>query len=288
MLTTLRLNSSTAATRRALTVIVVSLGAIAIIVPFVFMVSISLDQTARLTVPFPPRVIPAEFSWESYRIAIDGIKLTSLYVNTFEVAVGVIAISLATSFSAGYALSKLRLRGAKVILFLTLTTLMIPIESTMIPLFLLFKQLGLLNNYLAFYLPALAFPFGTFLVKQFMDTLPSELREAAIVDGAGELRVLTSVYFPLCRGVASTITILLFLDVWNSFLWPLVVLSDPNKYTVQLGIATFSISVGGGEITSLPSVNMATTVLSLLPVLAVYLFFQRYIVESIAVTGLKG
>src|SRR6185437_5895102 len=148
-------------------------------------------------------------------------------------------------------------------------------------------KMGLLNNYWAFYLQALSYPFGAFLMKQFFDGLPGDLRESAILDGAGEFRVLWSIYIPLSKGIMATIIVLLFLAHWNSFLWPLILLTDPAKYTIQIGIANFNASMGGGTSVALPSVNMAAAVLSLVPVLIVYLFFQKYIVESIANTGIK-
>ncbi|MGI8483245.1 MAG: carbohydrate ABC transporter permease [Thermomicrobiales bacterium] len=261
--------------------------AIVMIVPFVFMLVISLDMDAKTAVPFPPRIIPGDFGWDSYRIAIQSIDIWRLYLNTFEIAVVQIIISLASALLAAYALSKLKPKGGNVILLLALSTMMIPTESTIIPNFLLFKRLHLLDTYWAFWLPALAYPFGTFLIKQYMDGLPSELREAAILDGAGELRVLYSIYLPLCKGALAVLSILLYLAIWNDFLWPLLVLSDSTKFTIQLGIASFNQTIGGQQY-ALPSVNMAAAVLSLLPVLAIYLFFQRYIVENIAVTGVKG
>lgn len=273
---------------RALVLLAVLAGGVIMLVPFVFMVSISFDKDATLTIPFPPHIIPPHATGENYAIAFQSIDLVHLYANTIEVAFGTLICGLGSSLLAGYALSKLNLRGGHFILILALATLMIPSESTIIPLFLVFKDLGLLNNYGAFYLSALAYPFGAFLIKQYMDGLPNELREAAIVDGAGELRVLWSIYLPLCKGVLATITVLMFLDVWNSYLWPLILLSDPSKYTIQIGLATFNITNGQGQSTALPAVNMAATVLSLLPILAVFLFFQRYIVEGIASAGLKG
>lgn len=277
-----------AAIRRILVLSTLLVIGVLMLMPFLFMISISFDMDAKLTVPFPPHLIPKNFGWDSYRIAIQGIDMFRLYANTIMVSAGVIVFSVISSLMAGYALSKINLKGGRMILLLALATMMIPAESTIIPVFLLFKQLGLLNSYWAFYLQALSFPFGAFLMKQYIDGLPGELRESALIDGAGEFKVLLRIYMPLCAGMIATITVLQFLTNWNNFLWPLILLTDPLKYTIQIGIANFNVSAGNGDSMALPSVNMAATVLSLGPVLIVYLFFQRYIVESIANTGIKG
>lgn len=277
-----------AAVRRVLVFSMLLVVGVLMLIPFLFMISISFDMDARLSVPFPPHLIPVHFGWDSYRIAIQGIDMFRLYGNTIMVSAGVIAASIVSSLMAGYALSKIKLKGGRIILLLALATMMIPPESTIIPVFLLFKQLGLLNSYWAFYLQALSFPFGAFLMKQYIDGLPGELRESALIDGAGEFRVLLRIYLPLCAGMIATITVLQFLANWNNFLWPLILLTDPLKYTIQIGIANFNVASGNGDSMALPSVNMAATVMSLGPVLIVYLFFQRYIVESIANTGIKG
>ena len=219
--------------------------------------------------------LPETPSLDAYQIAIEGMDLGRLYLNTFIVAVFEIVISLVSALLSGYALSKIRPRGSKIILFAILATMMIPAEATLVPNFMTFQRLGLIDTYLPFWIPALAYSFGTFFVKQYLDNLPSELREAAKLDGAGELRILFAVYLPLATPVLATCTILLFLGVWNSFLWPLVVINSPSLYTLQIGIAAFSQTVGGSQYL-LPAVNMAATVLSLAPVLVVYLVLQRF------------
>lgn len=266
---------------------VLIVGALIVLAPFVFMVSTSFNGQARTSVPFPPQIIPEDFSLAAYKIATSGINIDRLYWNTFQVAFVEIAFSLGSALLSGYALSKIKPKGAQIILFLALSTMMIPVEATILPNFMTFQRANMLDTYWPLWLPQLAYPFGTFLVKQYLDALPSELREAAKVDGAGELRILWLIYLPLCKGIIATLTILLFLSTWNSYLWPLIVINDPDKYTIQLGIAAFNQSLGD-ENYALPDVNMAATVLSLIPVLAIYLFFQRYIVQSVASSAIKG
>lgn len=239
---------------------------------------------ARLNITFPPKIWPEEPSIRTYEVAFTNIKMFRYIINSIIVSAGVIVVSSLSALLSGYALSKLRFKGASLVLLLALSTMMIPFEMTMIPQYLLFSKLGLLDNYLAFYLPALNYAFGTFLAKAFIDQLPSSLREAAILDGAGEFTVFGRVYLPLCTPIIATMIILLFLGVWNEMLWPLLVLKNAAKYTIQIGLAMFTYNNG---INQQPSIIMAATAVSLIPVVVVYMFLQRYIIESIALSGIK-
>jgi multiple sugar transport system permease protein len=260
---------------------------VVLMVPFVFMISTSFNGAARTTVPFPPQIIPAQPTTEAYTIAIQQISLWRLYVNTLEVEVVEIVLSLSSAVLAGYALSKIRPRGSRLILFAALATMMIPTEAVILPNFLTFEHLRLLNSYWPIWLPAISYPFGTFLTKQYLDSLPSELRDAARVDGASEIRTLITVYLPLCKAVLATMGILLFLAVWNDYLWPLIVLTDPQTFTVQLGVSEFNQSIDRTSY-ALPATNMAATALSIIPVTVLFLILQRYVTESGATWGLKG
>jgi multiple sugar transport system permease protein len=259
------------------------LGSLIMIIPFVWMLVTSFDWGARLNIPFPPRFWPLEFSTKTYELAFNNIPMLRYIFNSLIVSIGVIVISLMSALFSGYAISKLKFKGSQIVLVLALSTMMIPFEMTMIPQYLLFGWLNLLDTYWAFYLPALNFAFGTFLAKAFIDQLPGSLREAAIIDGAGEFKVFFKIYLPLCVPILATMVILQFLAVWNDLLWPLLALSTPDKFTIQLGLAMFSYE----KSLPLPSVIMAATTISLLPVIITYLFLQRYIVESIALSGIK-
>ncbi|MCM2999229.1 carbohydrate ABC transporter permease [Paenibacillus cellulositrophicus] len=264
--------------------IVLFLGSFIMIVPFLWMLVTSFDWGARLNITFPPKIWPEEPSIRTYEVAFTNIKMFRYIINSIIVSAGVIVVSSLSALLSGYALSKLRFKGASLVLLLALSTMMIPFEMTMIPQYLLFSKLGLLDNYLAFYLPALNYAFGTFLAKAFFDQLPSSLREAAILDGAGEFTVFGRVYLPLCTPIIATMIILLFLGVWNEMLWPLLVLKNAAKYTIQIGLAMFTYNNG---INQQPSIIMAATAVSLIPVVVVYMFLQRYIIESIALSGIK-
>ena len=264
--------------------IVLFLGSFIMIVPFLWMLVTSFDWGARLNISFPPKIWPEEPSIRTYEAAFTNINMFKYIGNSALVSAGVIIVSSLSALLSGYALSKLRFKGANLVLLLALSTMMIPFEMTMIPQYLLFSKLGLVDNYLAFYLPAMNYAFGTFLAKAFFDQLPSSLREAAVLDGAKEITVFSRVYLPLCTPIIATMIILLFLSVWNDMLWPLLVLKSAAKYTIQIGLAMFTYNNG---INQQPAIIMAATSISLIPVVVVYLFLQRYIIESIALSGIK-
>ncbi|WP_239588105.1 carbohydrate ABC transporter permease [Gracilibacillus alcaliphilus] len=264
-------------------ILVLSIGSLVMIIPFLWMLFTSFDWQARLNIPFPPRFWPEEFSTRTYTLAFSNIPMLKYIFNSLIISVGVILVSLFSAVMSGYAISKLKFKGAAIVLVLALSTMMIPFEMTMIPQYLLFNYLNLLDSYWAFYLPALNFAFGTFLAKSFIDQLPGTLREAAIIDGAGEIKVFWQIYLPLCIPILATMAILQFLAVWNDLLWPLLALNTPDKFTIQLGLALFSYN----KTTPMPSIIMAATTVSLIPVVVTYLFLQRYIVESIALSGIK-
>jgi len=267
-----------------LVVVILSLLSLITIIPFIWMISTSLDWEAVAGIPFPPRLWPGEATIDTYRIAFTNVPLLRYVLNSFIIAGGVLLIAITSAMASGYALSKINFRGSNFILVLALSTMMIPFESTMIPMYRLFDRLGLINSYWAFYLPAITFGFGTFLAKQFMDQLPGSLREAAVVDGASEWRVFVQIFLPLCGPIIATMVILHFLAIWNDFLWPLLVIHDADKYTLQLGMAMFSYNKGENQFVA---ILMAATTISIAPILALYLFLQKYIIESIALTGLK-
>lgn len=262
---------------------ILSIGSLIMVIPFIWMVLTSFDWGARLNIPFPPRFWPKELSVKTYEAAFVNVPMIKYMFNSLIISIGVILVSIMSALLSGYAISKLRFKGSMIVLVLALSTMMIPFEMTMIPQYLLFSKIKLLDTYWAFYLPALNYAFGTFLAKSFIDQIPSTLREAAIIDGAGEFHVFFKIYFPLCVPIIATMVILQFLAVWNDLLWPLLALKTPDKYTIQLGLAMFTYNKGQ----ALPSIIMAATTVSLIPVITLYIFLQRYIIESIALSGIK-
>ncbi|MFC5653316.1 carbohydrate ABC transporter permease [Paenibacillus solisilvae] len=264
--------------------ILLTIGSFVMILPLIWMLSTSFDWSARLEIGFPPRFWPEDPSLKNYKAAFTNVPMLKYIFNSLVVSAGVIGVSVMSALLSGYALSKIRFRGSNLVLVLALSTIMIPFEMTMIPQFLLFSKINLIDSYWAFYLPALNYAFGTFLAKAFIDQLPSGLREAGVIDGANEFTVFGKIYFPICTPIVATLVILLFLGVWNDLLWPLLVLKSASKFTIQLGLAMFTYNNG---INRFPSIIMAATIVSLVPVIFVYLFLQRYIIESIALSGIK-
>ena len=184
----------------------------------------------------------------------------------------------------GYALAKLRWHGKRVVMALVLATLMVPAGITLIPNFILMSNLGLVNSYPGLILPFLAGPFGVFLMRQFMLGIPDELLEAARMDGASEFKTFWSDVMPIATPVLATHGIQTFLCSWNSFIYPLVMATEPRMYTLPVALATFAT----GQYQADHGMLMAGSVILVVPVLVVFILFQRWITEGIATTGLKG
>lgn len=263
---------------------VLCLFAIILFIPLYWMVQSSFDAACIVDAPFPPRWFPKEPSLEPYRLMFTQLPMLSYIKNTFIVAIGVILVSGTSSMLAAYALSKIKFKGHSVVLMMTMSVLMIPFELIMIPLYSFFSQVGLSNSYWCMWLPGLVYTFGTFFGKQYLDGIPDALREAAMIDGAGEIRTFVQIYVPLMGSIIATIVVLLFLGAWNDLMWPMIALSSRAKWTIQIGLSTFTTEKGA---TPAPALRMAGACVSLIPVLILYLFLQRFIVESIALSGIK-
>lgn len=264
--------------------LVLCLFALILFIPLYWMVQTSFDNSCLIDAPFPPRWFPKEPSLNPYVQIFKQLPLISYLMNTFIVAIGVILVSGGSAILASYALSKIKFKGSGVVLMMTMSVLMIPFELIMIPLYTFFHQVGLNNTYWCMWLPGLVYTFGTFFGKQYLDGIPDALREAAMIDGAGELRTFGQIYVPLMGSIIATIIVLLFLGAWNDLMWPMIALTSRAKWTVQIGLATFSSAQGS---VPSPALRMAGACVSLIPVLTIYLFLQRYIQESIALSGIK-
>ena len=273
---------------RIVTGVVLTIFAFIILFPFWWMISTSFDKSAAVTMPFPPHIWPKDFSTKAYKVIFTNIPFVRYTINTLTVIVGIMLVSTASALLAGYSFSKLRFKGFPIFMMIAMSVLMIPQEVVMVPQYMLFSFFGLTDSYWAFWLPGVCYVFGTFFVKQYMDTIPDTIREAAMIDGANEWTIFSKVFLPLCGTVVATLAVLLFLYGWNDLLWPLLILRTQEKFTMQIGIAfASSTASAGGTGQPLPAVNMATAIISVLPVICVYLFLQRYIVSSIALSGIK-
>jgi multiple sugar transport system permease protein len=220
---------------------------------------------------------------DNYRTLFTELDFPTFFVNSAVVAVVITLGNLVFCSMLGYALAKLDFPGKRTIFALVLGTLMVPGLVTLVPLFVLVSNLGLVNTFPGLIFPFLAGPFGVFLMRQFMQSLPDELIQAARIDGAGEWRIFSSIILPLCRPALATLGILTFLTSWNNFLWPLVVAQSEDKYTLPVALAIYA----RGENSSNYGLLMAGSVAMIVPVLAVFLALQRHFVQGIAMTGIK-
>jgi len=251
--------------------------------PFLWMVLGSIKPESDF-LQNPPTLLPSAATTNNYTRLFDQLDFPRFFFNSSVIALAVTVGNLLFCPMLGYALAKLRWRGKRLIMGLVLATLMVPAGITLIPNFILMSNLGLVNTYPGLILPFLAGPFGVFLMRQFMLGVPNELLEAARIDGAHEFRIYWSVVMPIATPVLATLGILTFLGNWNSFLYPLVMAQEPQMYTLPVALATFAT----GQYQADHGMLMAGSVILVVPVLIVFILFQRWITEGIATTGLKG
>lgn len=264
-------------------VVILALGAFAMIIPFEWMLATSLSRSANIAMPRIPRLWPTDPSLFNYMVAATNLPLMRYYLNSLFVTTTTVVGYLFFSSITGYAFAKGRFVGKSLLFLILLSTLMIPFEIRMIPLYLLMRQLHLNDTLPALILPFISGGFGTFLMRQYMNTIPDELVDAARVDGASELTIYARIILPLCGPALASLAVLSALWRWNDVLWPLLVISNHNLYTVTLGLAIAGRSQG-----IFTGVALATSAIAILPLLILYLFLQRFIIRGIAVSGLKG
>lgn len=261
---------------------VLSIGLVVMILPFIWMLFSSVKPEAEIR-RRPPTWWPETFTLENYAGLFERLNFPLYFFNSVTVAVAVTLGNLIFCSMLGYALAKLDFPGKRTLFVLVLGALMVPGVVTFVPLFVLVSNLGLTNTYPGLILPFLVAPIGVFLMRQFILSLPDELIQAARVDGAGEFRIFFRVILPLCFPALATLGILTFLGSWNNFLWPLVVAQTEDKYTLPIALALYSIGQNQTEYGLL----LAGAVVVVLPVILVFLLFQRHFVQGIAMTGIK-
>ena len=268
--------------RRVLVYLLLLAGAFLAILPMIWMVSASLMPAGEATT-YPPRLFPREITFEHYRTVFAGLNMRRYLVNSAGIALTVTVVSLFVNSMAGYAFAKLRFRGRDPLFRLLGAGLVIPVQVAMLPLFLLMKQLGLINTWWGVIIPTLASIFGIFLIRQYAVGIPDDLLDAARVDGASEFRIYRSVVLPVITPILATLAIWTFLTTWNDFMWPLIVLSDDAKYTLPVALANLS-----GEHVQDTELMMAGSVVTVVPVLLVFLVLQRYYIQGVMAGSVKG
>lgn len=266
---------------RGLNHVLLLTGGLAVMLPFLWMVTTSL-KPIKLTYA-PPYLIPTYFEWRNYLVAWQGAPFARFYLNSFIMAMGITSGQLIFSSLAAYAFARLRFPGRDALFLVFLGTMMVPFHVTLIPSYLIVRQLGWLDTYQALIVPRLVSAFGIFLLRQYYFTIPTELDEAALIDGCSRLGVWWRIILPLSQPALAALAIFAFLFAWNDFLWPLVVTNDPEMRTIQLGLAMFQ-----GRYGTQWTYLMAGTVTATIPGILVFLLGQRRFIEGITLTGLKG
>lgn len=258
------------------------LGAVLALLPMVWMLSASLMPTGEAST-YPPRFFPSRITFDHYTDLFTRLNLGRNLANSAFVTFIATFASLFFNSMAGYAFAKMRFNGRER-LFKTLSTgLVLPTQVAMLPLFLLLKNMGLINTYWGVIIPSLSSIFGIFLVRQYALAIPDEMLDAARVDGAGEFRIFWSIVVPGIMPILATLAIWTFLSTWNDFMWPLIVLSDSSHYTLPVALANLS-----GEHVQDTELMMAGSVLTVIPVMLVFLFLQRYYIQGVMAGSVKG
>ena len=265
----------------ALVHLVLLAGCVVVVAPFLWMVTTAL-KPPRL-VHLAPYLVPVRFEWGNFATAWRADDFARFYLNSAVMAVGITAGQLLLSSLAGYAFARLRFPGRDLLFWVVLATMMVPVYVTLIPSYLIVRDLGWLDSYPALIVPRLVSAFGIFLMRQHYLAIPRDLEESALLDGASRLRIWRDVFVPLSGPAFATLGIFAFLFAWNDFLWPLLITTSPEMRTVQLGLAMFTGRYGT-EWTLL----MAGAVTATIPALLVFVAGQRWFVRGVAATGVKG
>ena len=270
-------------TKKFLAYSVISLGALTMIIPFLWMISTALKEPGQIFL-MPPKWIPNPVVWLNFSRAWNSLPFATFSFNSFKIALlGTIGTLLSCSWAA-YAFARLRFPGKDYLFALILLTMMIPGQITMIPVFILMRYLGWYDTHLPLWVPHFfGSAFGTFLLRQFFLSLPSELDDAAKIDGCNPFQIYWKIFLPLSKPAFATLGVLTFLSGWNSLLSAVIYLQSIEKFTLMVGLSFFK-----GQYSTNYSLLMAGTLISLLPIILLYAVAQKYFVQGIALTGIKG
>ncbi len=267
---------------RGLLYILLILGGLVMIVPFAWMISTSL-KSGQYVLSMPPQLIPNPATLDSYRRIFELYPIGRMLFNSLFVA-GLTTIGqLITCSMAAYAFARLKFRGHNFVFLLYLATLMVPFQVTITPLFIMMRIFGWINTYQGLILPGVFSAFGTFMLRQAFMTIPTEYEEAAYMDGASPLTIFLKIILPLSKPALATLSVFAFMGSWNSFMWPLFIVREETLMTLPVGLATLQ-----GRWLTEWNLVMAGAVITVLPMLLLYLFAQKYLVQGYVMSGLKG
>ncbi len=276
--------SKRTAISKAVSYLLLIAGSAVMLFPFLWLLRSSVMSTAQIFI-YPPEWIPRPFEWSNYSEALTLVPFHLYFLNTMTIELFVMAGVLITSSLAAYSFARLRWPGRNLVFGILLSTLMLPYAVTLIPTFMFWKLAGAINTFYPLTVPAWfgGGAFNIFLLRQFFMTIPKDLDEAAYMDGATPLQVFFSVIVPLSKPALIVVGIFTFIGVWNDFLGPLIYLSDDSKFTLSLGLASFR-----GLYNAQWGYLMAASTVVLAPIVVLFFFAQRYFIEGIALTGIKG
>ncbi len=260
--------------------ILLGIGALITAFPFFWMIASAVKPRSE-SVAYPPVIIPQQPTFEYFVQLFQELDFGRYLINTLAIVV-ISMVGLILMAMAGYGFAKFRFRGREPLFFLVLVTMMIPVQVTMIPTYLILNGAKLTNTLIGIALPTLVSGFSVFLFRQFMVTIPTEMIEAARIDGASELRIFWQVIMPMSRPILAVQVVLTFIAGWNSFLWPLILANDERLYTLSVGVSLLN-----QQIATNPSLQMAAATLMVVPILIVFIIFQRFVVQGFALSGLK-
>ncbi len=261
--------------------VILLLGSVAMLLPFLWMLSTSL-KSSDATMILPPEWIPKEITLDNYKEVTSAMPMGRFFLNSIFVALTSTFFQVFICAMAGYAFARIEFKGREVLFYIYLGTLMVPTQVTLTPLFIIMNLFNWTNTYQALILPGMFSAFGTFLMRQFFKGIPKSLEEAAFMDGAGYITIFFKIIIHLAKPVFATLWIFGFMASWNNFLWPLIITSDTAHMTLPLGLAALQ-----GRWTTDWNVLMAGTMISIFPILFVYIFTQKYIIKGMTHTGLK-
>ncbi|OGC02194.1 sugar ABC transporter permease [candidate division KSB1 bacterium RBG_16_48_16] len=251
------------------------------LLPFIWMLSASFMENGAAST-FPPRFVPKHVVFDQYLFLFQRMNLGRFFLNSLLLAVSVTLVSLLVNSLAGFAFAKFSFRGKRPIFLVLLASMVVPGQITMLPVFLLLNKMGLLNTYFGIIIPGTASIFGIFLINQYLKSVPDSLLEAARIDGASNFLIYWKIILPLAKPVLVTLALFTFMGTWNDFLWPLIVMTREEMFTLPVAIANLM-----GEHTQDPELMMAGSVVTIIPVALVFLLLQKYYIQGILLGGLK-
>jgi len=270
-------------TKRSILHLVLIIGGLFMILPFLWMILASFKPNIDIiSVEF--RLFSSNWTFDNYAKVFREMPIGRAYFNSLIIASVATFFTVLSSSAAGYMFSKLKFRGRDLLFFIVLGSIMIPPQIVVIPLFLMISKVGLVNSYPALIAPWLINAFGVFLMRQFIFGIPNSNIEAARLDGASDWRIYVRIIIPLVKPTIAVVSILTFIWTYDAFLWPLVVVSDTDMMTLPLILGRYAMTEGG----VIAGASMATTSMVLVPVLIVYIFFQRFFIKGLSMTGVKG